>query len=385
MKGTDFMNKKEVSEVKKQLKFNNGICSLEKIVTSYIDSDKNTKFLEKRSFLNLPEVEVLMFIDIFKKTLSGGLGKKLLEFSFPIVDNGDGPDKTFLINLKNSKLNDDDMNEAFIKKIVDNFEYAGDYYIASLFCSYSVPVKSKDKDLDSDGEDSTEVYDFIITSICPIVKAERGLCFCSEKNTVEKDYNTAMEVGKPMHGFLFPTFNDRQSDVHNVLYFTSSEKTPSQSIIQNVLGCNIKLSADVQKEKFNNVLSRVLGDDSTYNITSTIHSTINELIENNSMESDPVELNAEEIKNILKQSGVDDINLEEFDDVYEEEVGDGVSLTAVNITDESAMKVKSPDIKINVKPKASNKVSAKMVDGKRCLVVQLDDTVEVNGLDVSVK
>ena len=49
------------------------------------------------------------------------------------------------------------------------------------------------------------------------------------------------------------------------------------------------------------------------------------------------------------------------------------------------MKVKSPDIKINVKPKASNKVSAKMVDGKRCLVVQLDDTVEVNGLDVSVK
>jgi hypothetical protein len=377
------MNKKEVAEVKKQFKLNNNICSLEKILTSYVDHEKNIKFVEKRSFLNLPEIEVLLFMEMFKKTLSGGVGKNLLEFSFPIVDGGDGEDKTFLIGLKDSKLNDDEMNEQFVKKIVDNFEYAGDYYIASLYCSYSIPVKGKNTD--EDGEDSLEVYNFIITSICPVSRLERGLCYDAEKNTIEKSYVSQLEATKPIHGFLFPAFNDRQMDVHNVLYYTSSPKEPSQSIIQNVLGCNIKLAADVQKEKFNNMLARVLGDDNTYNITSNIHSEIKQIIDNNVMESDPVELNSQEIKNILERCGVDEMNLEEFDDIYSEEVGDDVSLAAVNITNESAMKVDSPDIKISVKPSASEKVSAKLVDGKRCLVIALDETVELNGLDVSIR
>lgn len=376
------MNKKEISEVKKQFKINNNICGLNKVLTSYIDSEKNTKFIETRSFLNLPEIEVLMFMELFKKTLSGGVGKNLLEFCFP-YDNQESEDKLFLVEVKDSKFEDDDINERFVKKIVDNFEYMGDYYIVSINCSYSIPLKNKNND--SDGEDSLEVYDFILTSICPVVKVERGLCFDKEKNTIEKSYETQLEVSKPMHGFLFPTFNDRTADIHNILYYTAKPSEPSQSIIQNILGCNIKLAADIQKEKFNNMLARVLGDDNTYNVTANIHSAINDVIKNNANESDPVELNATEIKNILKNSGVDDENLESFDDVYIEEVGEDVSLTAVNITNESVMKVASPDITINVKPNASDKVAAKMVDGKRCLVIALDENVELNGLDVSVK
>lgn len=376
------MNKKEVSEIKKQFKYNNGKCSLNRLLTSMVDSDKNIKFIEKRSFLNLPEIEVLMFIEMFKKTLSGSIGKNLLQFSFPIVDNGDSEDKTFFISVRDSELRDDDINSQFIRKIVDNFEYAGDYYISAIYCSYSIPVKSKDND--EDEEDSLEVYNFILTSISPVIRAERGLCFDVDKNTVEKNYDTHMEVSKPMHGFLFPTFNDRQSDIHNVLYYTAKPSELSQSIIEKVLGCNTKLAADIQKEKFNNMLARVLGDDNTYNITSSIHSNITDIINHNVMESDPVELNAMEIRKILIDSGVDERNLEEFEDIYEEEVGENVSLTAVNITNESAMKVDSPDIKISVKPNASDKVSAKYVDGKRCLVIALDNSVEVNGLDVTI-
>ena len=220
------MNKKEISEVKKQFKINNNICGLNKVLTSYIDSEKNTKFIETRSFLNLPEIEVLMFMELFKKTLSGGVGKNLLEFCFP-YDNQESEDKLFLVEVKDSKFEDDDINERFVKKIVDNFEYMGDYYIVSINCSYSIPLKNKNND--SDGEDSLEVYDFILTSICPVVKVERGLCFDKEKNTIEKSYETQLEVSKPMHGFLFPTFNDRTADIHNILYYTAKPSEPSQS------------------------------------------------------------------------------------------------------------------------------------------------------------
>lgn len=377
------MNKKEVSEVKKQFNMNNNKCSFGKLLTAYVDHEKTIKVKDLRSLLNLPEIEVQMIMDIFKKTLGGSIGKNLLEFSFPIVSGGDSDDKEFLLSVRSSELKDDDINDEFINKIVENFEYAGDYYILACNCTYSIPVKGKDND--EDGDDSEEVYDFIITSICPMNKVERGLCFDAEKNTVEKNYEYQMEVGKPIHGFLYPAFNDRQTDIHNVMYFCGKPKEPSTSIIEKILGCSRKLPADEQKEKFNNMLARVLGDDSTYNITSTIHSEINEIIGNNAAESDPVELNSNEIKKILERSGVDEQNMEEFEDAYIEEIGDGVSLAAVNITNESAMKVGSPDIKISVKPKASKKVAAKLVDGKRCLVIEIDDTVEVNGLDVVCK
>lgn len=375
------MNKKEIAEIKKQFGLNTK-TSFGKLLTAYIDHEKTTKFVQTKSLLNLPEIEILMYLDIFKKTLGGSIGKNLLEFSFPIVDNRDSEEKTMLMSINSSELKDEEKNAEYIQKIVNGFNYAGDYYIVALSCSYAIPNKNNSE---TDGEDSSEAYDFVLTSICPVNKVERGLCFSSEDNAVSKNYDTHMEVGKPMHGFLFPVFNDRTKDVNSIMYFTGKPKEPSQSIIEDVLGCEIKLSADIQKEKFNNMLARVLSDDSTYNVTSTIHAKLNEIIENNATETEPVELNADEIKKILQNSGVDEENMEEFDDIYEEEVGDGVSLAAVNITDESAMKIGSPDIKISVKPSAASKVEAKMVDGKRCLVIAVDETVQVNGLDVVCK
>lgn len=376
------MNKTEIAEIKKQFKLNSKL-GFGKVLMAYVDHEKTVRFTTSKSFLNLPEIEIMMYLEMFKKTLGGSIGKNLLEFNFPIVNNGDSPEKTEMMELVHSELKDDNINESFIQKIVNGFNYAGDYYIVAIACSYAVPNPKKDSD--EDNEDSGEVYDFVLTTICPVVKVERGLCFSSTDNTIEKSYDTSMEVAKPMHGFLFPVFNDRTTDVNSVLYCTSKPKELSQSIVEDVLGCKIKLSADVQKEKFNNMLSRVLGDDSTYNVTSAIHTKINEIIANNTAETEPVELNSQEIKKILEASGVDEQNMEEFDNIYEEEVGDGVSLAAVNITNESAMKVGSPDVVINVKPTATNKVEAKMVDGKRCLVIAVDETLQVNGLDVLCK
>lgn len=376
------MNKKEITEVKKQLKPSAGYCSHEQLVTAYIDADKNVKFVDSRMFNAKCEEEQILYFEMFKKMLSGGLGKKLIDLQFPVVNGGNCEEQKFLMQMKKSKLKDEKLNREFIDKLVDKFVYTGSYFVAILYCSYNVPVKNAKR---GEENDSTEVYDFIMTSICPVSVVYHGLCYNSVTNQVERSAETVTEITKPMHGFLFPAFNDRQEDVNGVLYYTASEKEPSNSIVNEVLGCSFVTPANVQKDMFNNLLSRVLGDDSTYNVISGVHSAITAMIDSNSAESDPVKVSKDEIKKILERNGVDELCLEDFDDIYEEEVGDGVSLDAVNITNESVMKVDSPDIKINVKPKAADKVSAKLVDGRRCLVIHLDDRVEVNGLDVSVK
>ena len=58
---------------------------------------------------------------------------------------------------------------------------------------------------------------------------------------------------------------------------------------------------------------------------------------------------------------------------------------AVNAINASKLNIKSPDVVINVNSDASDKVTAQIIDGKKCLVVELDENVDINGLNVRIK
>ena len=69
------MNKKEISEIKKQFSPNN--CAITRICGCYVDGEKNKKTELKEAFLSLSEEEMFKYFEIFKKTLSGTIGKNL--------------------------------------------------------------------------------------------------------------------------------------------------------------------------------------------------------------------------------------------------------------------------------------------------------------------
>ena len=75
------MNKKEVLEIRKLL--NKDRCRIERICGCYVDGHKEKKLEMKEAFLSLPEEEMFKYIDIFKRTLSGTIGKNLLNLEFP--------------------------------------------------------------------------------------------------------------------------------------------------------------------------------------------------------------------------------------------------------------------------------------------------------------
>ena len=70
------MNKKEVLEIRKQ--FTPANCAITRIAGCYVDHEKNKKMESKSAFLSLPEEEAFKYFDIFKKTLSGTMGKNML-------------------------------------------------------------------------------------------------------------------------------------------------------------------------------------------------------------------------------------------------------------------------------------------------------------------
>lgn len=67
------MNKKEVSEIKKQFTPDN--CAITRICGCYVDGEKNKKTQLKEAFLSLPEEEIFKYFELFRKTLSGTIGK----------------------------------------------------------------------------------------------------------------------------------------------------------------------------------------------------------------------------------------------------------------------------------------------------------------------
>ena len=96
------MNKTEVTEIKKIFKKDdNGIT---RICGCYVDGEKNKRVELKEAFYSLPEEEMFKYVDIFRKTMSGTLGKNLMNMEFPMEEetNDDGKQK-FMMKLPNGR------------------------------------------------------------------------------------------------------------------------------------------------------------------------------------------------------------------------------------------------------------------------------------------
>ena len=92
------MNKKEISEIKKQFTPEN--CALTRLCGCYVDGEKNKKAEMKEAFLSLPEEEAFKYFEIFRKTFSGTIGKNLLNLPFPLNTEMEGGTQDFLMNWK---------------------------------------------------------------------------------------------------------------------------------------------------------------------------------------------------------------------------------------------------------------------------------------------
>ena len=91
-------------------------------------------------------------------------------------------------------------------------------------------------------------------------------------------------------------------------------------------------------------------------------------------------LDKREVKQLLERSGVEDERLSDFDAAYDNAVGEDTSLMASNLVNTRRFEIKTPLITIQVSPEYADLVETRIVDGKKCLVITVDDNVTVNGI-----
>lgn len=371
------MNKKEILEIRKQ--FTPANCAITRICGCYVDHEKEKKMESKEAFLSLPEEEAFKYFDIFRKTLSGTVGKNMLNLEFPLDAEMPGGAQEFLLKLRESKLQDDMLLEEFYDKVIATYDYAENYYIILIHAMYDIPGKSSDDIEMFDASD--EVYEYLLMSICPVSLSKAGLCYNAEDNRIE-DRIRDWIVDMPDKGFLFPAFNDRSTDLHGMLYYTKKSGELQPEMIDQLLGANMPMSADSQKETFQMIIEDTLGEDGDYETVRNIHETLNDLIEEHKDEPEPLALDVTEMKKVFEQSGVDAEKMENFDRNFEENAGEKASLLASNIAETRKFNIETPDIIIKVNPDRADLVETRMIDGRQCLVIPVDDHIEVNGINV---
>ena len=369
------MNKKEIAEIKKQFKPEN-LTGAGKIVGCYVEGCEKQRLMTfDKNIYSIPDEELFKYIDLLKASLSGGLGKTLHNLEFPLEESKPDGSETFLRYVVESGLNDEELLSEMYDKIIETCNMQERYIILVYRDTYDVPGKALDG---AELEDSGDVYDYMLCMICPVTLSKPKLAVDYKKEDIVDGIRN-WNIEKPTHAFLYPAFNDRATDLHSTLYFT--KKVEEQGLVEEFLCCESIISSKEQKNFMENMVTEVFGKDCKY---ETVESIIDDLTTVKDIDENR-KVGIHDIEKILSNAGADDEGIERFKAMYEAKIGEGKKLLPSNLLGSDKVDVSCTDMTIKVSSDRTGMIQTKVIDGRPCLVIQIDGTLTVDNIPVYTK
>lgn len=332
------MRKKDILELKRRLKKDH--CTFTKMCGCYVNSEKHITLKFRETFLNLDEDEYFKYLEIAKKVLSGTIGNNILELNFPLNEDFVNERQVSLTQLKNSKLKEDSLLDAFYELIINNYENSGNFLILLFHDVYDVITKTTDN---MKIDESEEVYEYVMCAICPVSLTDAGLRYFEDENKIKSRIRDWV-VENPTNGFVFPAFIDRSADVNSIMYYTKNTKDTHPELMENVLGCYSKQTATVQKETFESIIKDSISADEeeSEKVFMEIQENLNTMIEeynsiNDDKDAEPITLTNNSIQNLLIESRVPEEITTKIEKSYVESFGNDLPL-AESLIDSKILK-----------------------------------------------
>jgi hypothetical protein len=87
---------------------------------------------------------------------------------------------------------------------------------------------------------------------------------------------------------------------------------------------------------------------------------------------------------MLEASGIEEAELEDFERVIEKEIEENGQLVAGNIIEKNnKLTVNTGVTQISMPLEFSNGIDVRNIDGKNCLVIEINDELTVNGMRIN--
>ena len=121
----------------------------------------------------------------------------------------------------------------------------------------------------------------------------------------------------------------------------------------------------------------------TYDVVQTLHENMVQQLADRKKDAAPLQISRKEIASLLSSCDVDRAQQEKFDDLYLEQFG-AVGMEAALIADQKKYEIATENVTVSVAPDRSDLVTMKRVDGRRVIVIAVEEDVTVNGVEVVI-
>lgn len=375
------MNQKELGEIRRRIRPERN--SITHIYGCYVNGGREIISYIDESMGLLSKEEGEKYLSLLKKSLSGALGKNLLDISFATKQVMDSEEHRLLSALRRTELQDAELREAFYKAVVSVLDMDGENYLILIaFDAYDVPYRGKD----GAPQDSGNVFKYLLCSICPVKAGKAELGYVPEERRFHNS-PVSQIVSAPELGFMFPTFDDRAANIYNALFYTKNTSEIHQEFIDSVFRTEVPMSAGRQRETFGALLTETLEKDCRFDVVQAVHEQLSDRIalHKESHDPEPLSISPEELGDIIEDCGAEPEQAEAFCDKCRDEFGQDAQLMPANIIDSKKLEICTPEVKISLEPKNGYLVSSRIIDGHKYILVSADGGVEVNGINVEIK
>ena len=375
------MNDKEIGEIRRHLRRDRS--NITAIFGCYVNENKEIITEFRQSTGMMPENESDKYFTLLRRTLSGSIGKNLIDITFKTSQVASSPEHQLLMDLRKEQLKDEGKRKELYQKIIDNVVMEGNYLILLACDTYDVPFKSKDDSFQKDN--SEETYTYILCTICPVKQTKANLHYVPEEKLFHDGAMHQM-VSAPVLGFLFPAFDNRATNIYNALYYTKDTKASQESLVEAIFNTPIPKPAYEQKRSFEALLTTALGEECSLDVVQTVHDQLSQRIEmhKEAKVAYPLLIAKEDVKEVLESCGVSEASVSKFSVEYDEVFGYETDLHPKNIIDTKHFEVKTPDVVIKVDPTRSDLIETRVIGGVKYIMICADEDVEVNGVNIHI-
>ena len=373
---------KEISEIRRHLRRDRS--NMTAIFGCYVNDNKEIIAEFRQSTGIMPENEGDKYFALLRRTLSGAIGRNLIDITFKTAQVAGSEEHKLLMELRSSRLENEEIREEFLKKVIDTVTIEGNYLILMGCDSYDVPFKSKDDE--SQPDSSEEVYQYILCAVCPVKQTKATLHYVPEEKLFH-DGAMLQQVGPPAVGFLFPAFDNRATNIYNALYYTRDVKVSQESFVEAVFNAPIPMPAAEQKKSFEALLQTSLGEQCSLDVVQNVHDQLCQRMElhKESKVPEPLTVGKEDVKEVLSSCGVSEEHVAKFSVDYDQVFGFEAELHPKNIIDSKHFEIQTPDVVIKVDPTRSDLIETRVIGGVKYIMICADENVEVNGVSIQIQ
>ncbi len=374
------MNEKEIAEIRRR--FRPEKSNITRIRGCYVNDQREIISEFSQPLGLMPQEESEELLAILKKTLSGAIGKNLIDIEFATQQVLEGEEHKLLMTLKDSSLESDDAVREFYGRVIQTLDMEGHYLILLAYDQYDVPYYTKDGEKQ---EDSSEVFSYFLCSVCPVKLTKPALGYYVSENSF-RNIRTDWVVSAPELGFLFPAFNDRSANIYNALYYSRNIAESHTEFVDTIFKSEIPMPAAAQKETFQAVLEETVAEDCSFDVVQAVQGQLSEMIEEhkNNKEEEPLVVSKKTVKGILESCGVSEDRVTAFEEKFDTEFGADTEISPRNLIDTKQLEVRTPDVTIRVNPERNDLVETRIIDGTKYILIRADEGVEVNGVNIHI-